>query len=413
MLKKVIYFLITLIFLFSSLNLTESFNVIGNLAVYGVIGLLLFVPLLLKRKESEIDPITLFLVYFFFLFSVISSLVNSDVKSLLGAVVITLLYIVGFIIIPLIIPKTNKVIMYSILVSQLPLLTIPYLLSDMIITPYEGIFYNPNSLGTVAATVFVVVLALFLGHSENLIKGVKTKRYKMKMLIQLILLVLMFFFVMISSSRSSFGAVVICTVIGMFFLSLYLIKHKKFVSLIFRGSLFVGIFTLIGGAILRFTPLYETLYMTIIFKFQNKASQGDVLSRRGEIWSRTIKEAGLFGQGNEYFSDMNIGAHNTFISILGQYGWLSMMTFFILMIVSFVYATKYSLMNNQDLLKYLPLMLIISFMSMSMAEDMSFKLSMLGTFLSVGSVVKMRGMLKKRTSNKVSSKQKQDVISVI
>lgn len=64
---------------------------------------------------------------------------------------IAILCVISFIILPLLSININKILVFTVLISHVPIILVPY---------YKGIFYNPNSLGTTAATIFAVALII-------------------------------------------------------------------------------------------------------------------------------------------------------------------------------------------------------------------------------------------------------------
>ncbi|MFG6119307.1 O-antigen ligase family protein [Thalassobacillus sp. B23F22_16] len=392
--KNIIYITFILIFLFSSLNLTEGLNITGVFIVYIILLSFFVIPIFIRGKLRVNLP-TIITMYFFVLFSAISSYNNMDLKSLFGASMIFILYLVSCIIVPSLNFNFNKIIASTVLISHLPLIIFPIIANGFNTIPYKGIFYNPNSMGTVAGTIFAILLSGLLSDLEYIITGRK-KNEKVNLIFRGLLLIGTLYLITISSSRTSFLAVILCLLVGTTYLSVYFIKNKKFVNYIFRGGIILVISSIFFLLILKFTEFNEAIYNSIFYKFELRSSQsGGVLSSRDNIWSKTIQEAGIFGNGNTYFTDMGIGAHNTFISILGEYGWFSLISFIMFLVIGLYYSTKYSLSNINDRYKYLPLMMFIVFVTMSMGEVMIFKISMIAMFLSLGAA-----MNRKESGNK-------------
>lgn len=394
-LKTLILSTISLIFLFSSLNLSDVLSIKGIVFVYGLLISLILVPLFVKKKNIIINLPALLTFYVFTLFCIISSLINNDFESLLGAIMISLLFLVSFIILPMANLDTNRTVFIAILVSQIPILAIP-LLNGYETAQYQGIFFNPNALGTIATTVFAALLASLLMDLENVIKEVKERRSKAKILFKVSLLILVFYLIIISASRTSFAASLICLFIGCSFLLLYLIKYKRITKFIIKSGFIALVGSFVMAILLRFTSFYEIIYLNILYKFEDSMRRGDLLSNRDTIWQLALDDSKFFGSGNNYFTELGIGAHNTFISILGHYGWIPLLMFLVFLVSAFYYSTKLSLSNTKDSYKYLPLLLFISFITLSMGEDMIFHLSMVATFFSLGSVLK-----KKQSTNTV------------
>lgn len=393
-----------LLFLMSSLYLTDQFNSIGNILISVLILMIFPIVIILKKDDLKIKTSVLWVMYFYLLACTISSLYNTDIKLLLNGVIIFALYLGSLVIVPSFNTKGIKLIFKAMFYSHIPIIIVPLLLNGLNTMPYRGVFYNPNSFGSIVATLFVALFALFTFRLEEFISG--KKRIK-QMLLLLIGLLFLFFLIVLSGSRTSLLASVIVMLFGFLFLTIRLIKAKKLISFIVRGTFFAGITSIVTLLVFKFTPFYDYLYMNILYKFERKSASGDVLDQRGIVWKQTIEEAGLFGHGTSYFNVSTIvGSHNTFIGILGEYGWIPLLLFLIFMLILFFSSFKYAISNVSDPYKYLPLMMILCFSMLSMGEGMMFKLSMLAMFFSSGLILKRRELSKQATKEMTPSLKK-------
>jgi len=393
--KKIVFFILALVFLFSSLNLTDS--IVGTYGIYIVyifLSGLLILPIFTVKKEIKINIPTVEIMYLFFMFCLISSMVNADFKTIISSFMILNLFIVSCIILPRLNLEINKILVYSVLISHIPIVLFPLIINGFDTMPYKGIFYNPNSFGSILATIFVILLAAILGNLENIIKGASKKLDRLSILFLGAMLIYTLYLISLSSSRTSFLSAIISLFVGIAFLMWHLIKEKKIVSLLKRGVIFIVGSTIFYILINKFTALDKALYSSIFYKFEMSTHQdGGVLSGRGNIWVEAISNAGFFGKGKGFFSEIGYGAHNTFISIIGNYGWIPLILFFLFLIILFYYCVSYAISNTSDIYKYLPLLMCISFLTMSMGEEMIFKLNMLVMFFSFGSIFQRKWML--------------------
>ena len=134
---------------------------------------------------------------------------------------------------------------------------------------------------------------------------------------------------------------------------------------------------------------YQIFNERILEKFNNKIESGDVLDRRGNIFSSTVTDANIFGHGPDYFSQTyGLGAHNSFISILGQYGYLAS-ALFILFWVYVIYIAFKHFYSSHSNYSILPILLVLFFLMTSMTEIMLMKASMLFAFIAIGTVSSM------------------------
>src|SRR5690606_9310480 len=110
----------------------------------------------------------------------------------------------------------------------------------------------------------------------------------------------------------------------LFVIFLKMFYYKK-ASVFFYRLIKFGIPILFSMFILSlFTRIDNVLLDKIFLKLKIKATNDDILNHRGEIWKTTLEDSTLLGNGSSYFgSVIEMDAHNTFIKIMGQSGWLS------------------------------------------------------------------------------------------
>lgn len=381
------FWYLSFLFLFSSLYLTTQFNTSGNYVV--TVMILLSIPVMVlassKRERAvRFRKPALLLMYGYLFVSSLAALVHADLNLLLTPAVLFILFLAATAVIPAYQgAQMNKVVSRAIFASHLPVILIPLALKGLETSPYRGIFYNPNSFGTVMATLFATLFALFLFHLEDYMLG--RNRAAGKLLLELLGLFFLLYFIILSGSRTSVLAAAAVLLSGLGFLFIKLLRARNLSPVMIKGTLFAFI-SFVGVAFLvRATPFYQYLYTNIVHKFIRKAERGDVLDRRGMIWSQTIDDAGILGNGSTYFADhFGLGAHNTFLSILGEHGWIALVCFIGFLAFSGGAALKYAANQMEDKYKYLPLMLVVCFTLLSMGESMLFKVSMLAMFFSLG-----------------------------
>lgn len=385
-----IYIYLFMVFLASSLYLTQTFNSIGSVLIGMTVILILPLILLFKKRNYEINIFSLIFMFLFLIASMFSAYLNGDINLIISAGMILILYIASMIIIPSLLEnRSNKIVYKSIMISHLPIIFFPLVIYGINSTPYRGIFYNPNSFGSIVATLFATMFALFLFKLENYYMN--KKQSIRNLMFNFLLLFAIFFLIVLSGSRTSVLTAVGIVLIGISIVFIRLFRSKKAVPLI--KSFFVGSVLIVGSAVLmKVTSFYEYLYFNILYKFEIKSD--DVLDNRGIVWEVTLKEAGLFGQGSDYFNQTLVGAHNTFISILGEYGWIPLILFCIIIIYGLIKSLIYAFSKVQDQYKFLPIMFMVCFILLSMGEGMMFKLSMIAMFFSVGSTIRSKSNIK-------------------
>lgn len=378
------------LFLASFMKMTDQSEIWTNI-IYLLLGIVLVIQLFVIKGEFRIDYKTFIIIYCYVGLSGISSITNSDSRLFKGALLLLLLYYVSFVVFSsLSHVNINKIIYNTSLIAYMITVVVPLILHGVESIPYQGIFDNTNSLGILSASLFAVVSSVLLYNVESYIEGVgrSIKGRYIRFSLNIILLFFFFYLVILSGSRTSFIACIVIILIGFGHLLYYLIKEGKIVPFIIRGFLLLIPSSILMGIIAKFTSIFDFLNIIIIEKFQRKSVSGDVLASRGDIWIQTIKHANLFGHGGDYFNNTYlIGSHNTFINILGRYGWVPLILFVILIAILVVYSIKYSLANGKDKYKYMPLATCICFLTLSFAENISYSLIMIAMFFSVSSII--------------------------
>lgn len=246
------------------------------------------------------------------------------------------------------------------------------LINPIKLTNYTGLFYNLNALGGVYCSFFSYFLATIKENSKTI-------------KIKLVFCMISFFFVIVSSSRGAF-----VSTIFIFFVWLYLslkskghFDNKKLIKTMVALS-FIGL-------IIYCSPLYSIIYDSIIVKFINKSR--DISAGRSDIWLTAWAERSFFGHGRMYFSGykttinhtiVRFGAHNTIVSILGQYGLMGAISYTLLFLFFLIITIK----NYKKNKSYKPILLTLSFMALSLFEGMLMKVSMFFMYYGITCCVK-------------------------
>lgn len=176
------------------------------------------------------------------------------------------------------------------------------------------------------------------------------------------------------------GTIVITT--GILMIVFFSIKYKLFGNLIIKSLLFLPIVIGTLFIINKYLQINRYVDEIIISKFIRKS--GNTLDGREFAWLKTMKEAGLFGNGESYFNtEVGIGAHNTFIYVMGVYGWIPLIFFVLLLIFALYHCTVFTFKTSHKY-KYLPLLMLFTFLALSMGENLMFKISMVASFILIG-----------------------------
>src|SRR5699024_10679627 len=182
---------------------------------------------------------------------------------------------------------------------------------------------------------------------------------------------------LISNSRTSFITLVIVFVIV---LTMFIYDMLKMRNLLSWRSVLITIFLMVGGMSLFIfidNPAYGVLESTVLDKFTRDIESDSLTAGRVPIWTTIIDNAGLFGKGSGYFSEISgLGAHNSFLHILSLYVWLAAIAYtlfwLVMLIKSIYYYLTEKLTNTYALL---PFIVIINYLSVSMMENMTVHVS--------------------------------------
>lgn len=140
---KSVFWYLVLLFMFSSLYLTDQFNSIGNVAISVVILMIIPLIMVVRKDDFKIRLYSFLNFYAFLFFCALSALYNTDYNLLLGTTVIFMLYVSAMIVVPSFKGiNINETIFKAVLVSHIPLLVIPIMVSGFNSSPYKGIFYS-------------------------------------------------------------------------------------------------------------------------------------------------------------------------------------------------------------------------------------------------------------------------------
>ena len=184
-------------FISSILTLTENSGIWDRIYLIILISIFMLQILIWSNKKYlQIDRATFILTYFYVIFTAISSILNSDYRLLQGGILFFILYYVSFGMYSLFnYEKINKLLFKTIIILYALTVIIPLMVNGIDSTPYQGIFYNPNSLGFISATTFAVVISIFIFSTEKIILNNyrKTNYIKSKFFLYLMLLSFLFY----------------------------------------------------------------------------------------------------------------------------------------------------------------------------------------------------------------------------
>lgn len=353
---------IVLFFISGTLYVTDIFKSYQQLILIASIFFLL-VPNIGKIIKIRKSVGLLCLIFIFLILSIIMScVVRLEIFELVSGIG---LFLVGFATYSLIPTNLNAQkkdvidIFWWLLIIHLLLFAYSFLVYPIKFSSYEGIFTNPNATGGVAVTLFAIAAPIFLDCFES---GRSDKRY----VISGISVVLSILVALITTSRTSIITSLILMMITFFLILRMDILNKKTNRLLKLSILVCGITLLLYA-----TGILDELLGNVLYKFELK--EDNTLSGRDVYWQEIFDTMKFWGNGE----GTGIAAHNTYLSMLDQYGVFACVSICIFVIVGIIKSLGLSLSNGGCTWKFIPLYSFVAFGVLGMAEGMMLKTVML------------------------------------
>lgn len=366
-------------FLSGSVYLTDQYR-FAHLPLLGLSVLLFF----LAGLEPRTWPYPVWLVMAFgsmSFFMIISGTVSKDMALLARAAGLLLVGLCTLVVHPGFgtaspVRKTYALLMWT----HVPILVVTASLHGVTLRPYQGIFYNPNAFGTIVATLFSASVAHLFGLLFVRVAGEPIKYGRIAA--TALLTAGLFYEVVISQSRTAFLA---CIIVLAILAVVYLpsIRRGKLRRAEVKTSGWLAGLIVAGScAGLVFELQTRILRESVLSKFLYKAAAGDALDGRGRIWLSIIAEARILGGKRDLLEIKGLGAHSSYISLLGQYGWIVMILFVAFLLLSMYYAVRYARLTRfANIYAAVPVASIVAFGAMSVTEGMMLMPSMYMAFL--------------------------------
>lgn len=324
-----------------------------------LLGALYFGIVYLNRYGFTRIPVPSFqswhILLYWMIFSIsvlISEIYNGEFPSN-GLFFIWIVPLFLFLCFPRVIENLNYVLAVSSFISSFSYVFFSFVTVPFYSIPYSGLAANPNGFGQLGALSFIFGFILLFRY------------YKIKSYIHVIFifltLIISLLAVILSESRTSFMLVLLLSIIIFIFNFATEGISRKFILL-----------PLIGFLIVYFVPIYDLFLNSIITKFRISMSHGDILNGRTYIWNTILNEATILGNGSDYWYKFGSeGAHNSILYIIGQFGIIAGILFFVFLLLSIYAAIKYAFaFKNVDPFSVVPLVSILSFCILSITEQM-------------------------------------------
>lgn len=354
--KKIIALSIILIYLSGYILRIMELSKYSNM-LFILAGILLLTQTFFVNQKSiniRVDKLNLLYLSFIFM-GIFSTVFTQDEESLMSIIKLFILYVIT-----VLITGNNKKINFDIIIKSAILSTIFFIIYMLNKSPiqgvgmvYRGIFDNSNSMGLLSATLFTLSLAGFKINKKSWITTLYT----------IIALFLSILLSALSGSRTAILTIVgvITTIVIIKLLAVA--KSKKIRKLKVKDIAIAVFFICTFSYFLTTEFFYDSLNSNIIEKFSSKTD--NITSSRTDIWMYAIHESKIFGQGSNFIkTHLGLSAHNTFLAILVEYGWITCILYIMFWFIALLKSIRYYLISRN----YIPLILIVNFILLSMME---------------------------------------------
>ena len=378
--NKIFFFYLGLILFFMSgtLYVTDDFKSFYLIAL--VTGIVLiwfsndFMIFVLKRDSKINGGGVLAFLYSAFSVSLIFSLIMNKEKSMIITILGLLLIIWCCIIqIPNYCKKHNvsfNSIYIILMISMLTVFLYSIMRYGIKTVNYEGIFSNQNAMGGNATTLFCISSACFLDNFKK--KEKNTKKILWLSVISMLMSTALAFF---ATSRTSVLSIFVCFLVSL----LILIGQASSKKYAFRVSLIILEVIIFILFVYLFTP-FKSVVDRFLYKFALHVQ--DQLNGRRAIWEIIFNRLSYFGNGEA----SAIAAHNTYLSLMDQYGIISgglwVLFCFFGIVISF-----FDIFNKQKEYRHLPFLAFLIFSLQSITEGMMLKTIMLIMIFSISIIL--------------------------
>ncbi|MBN2002168.1 MAG: O-antigen ligase family protein [Anaerolineae bacterium] len=290
-----------------------------------------------------------------------SALLNADTSLLIdGLWFVLAVPLIFFNVFPNLVPRISP----RQLVTMLFFSQAVYIIVSLLVEPplsitsrYGGVFPNTNQFGGVCVVLGACSLVMW-------VSSIAQRNSLWAKLAISLLVIGCLFLTAISFSRTSLVTFFILILV----IAVASIRSWKLFRKICMYLALLGCMVFVA----YLNPQIQDLTTGIMNKLESKLQEGDILSGRQAIWTKTLREFSVFGHGSRYFADeVGSGAHNSLIKVLGENGifaMVSLMAFGILgFLQSILYFKKYF---RTDPYAITPLILAVCFWIMSMGEGL-------------------------------------------
>lgn len=358
--------LLTCLYLFPSLVIVDTTYFKFNTSIvrstgYAVVCFL-FIVLFLKENLKRNGKLilnrsfknkTILIIWIFFSVMIILSEIYNGVFPIDGLYYLYFVPIVLFLAIPIVLEDSNKEIVIALFYASFIFIVFSLIKKPVIFGKiYQGVTYNPNSLGYLAAQSTISSFYLLLINYNK-----KNKLGTLGLLLSFLMSIML---VILSNSRTSFLVTVLC-ILSVFLLFAWSkeIRLRRYIKFFVIGiALYFGIFK-------------EWLELGIFSKFRRLSSSGNILNSRNLIWKQIIDDITILGHGEGYDKlTTGKGAHNTVLGIVSKSGAIAALFLLVFFILILYYSFIYFIKRKGKNYSMVPLIVSFMFILFSLTESM-------------------------------------------
>jgi len=303
-------------------------------------------------KTTNQPKLPLIIVGLFWYVSLFAALWNRDAEIAAGATFVFSFYVVARLVMRR--PKALDAVVSAFFFTTTAVIVASVVVQIPTIGgSYAGVFNNPNALGGVLATFATALIARAMT-----VSGVRRSWYVIAIMAIAILTLL-------TRNRAAIGAIVACFAIV---LALWLPTAA------FRLRSLVLLMAACVTLPFILSYVWPTVIQPVADKFlYNEGTEGGVTSGRSDIWMAYLSQSTLLGRGRDILDMYEHAAHNTYISLIAQFGWIAGLLFLFFVLTQLVQTW---ILRHRSPSGYLAFMSVLTFLILSLTEGMLMKSTM-------------------------------------
>jgi len=344
-----------------------------------VFSLLMIIISLLWHKKIIIQNVQasiFFSIYTFF--CVISAGVNQDMDLLKNSLQLFCMFLaVSIFFNDLVKEHVMEVVVNSVLIAYIPFLFVCFQQAHYLFGGFAGVFENPNTMGFSMIGLMVVVLMRLYQITVRLLHGQQQLKLMLAFGFYTAIYLVSLYIILLSNARTSLLTAALVTIVVI--VSNLKSLNKTFLPLLKFSALLTGTVLVVIIAFLKMNMMQDAV-QSILMKMEKKST--NITDGRLEIWQYVFEHVQFWGHGVESLWSIGVShAHNTFINILQEAGFLALISYccFLLAI-----AKGYRQMNEQ--LAVLTVLVIVAMLGVSTFEILYFNVLHILVFVVSGSL---------------------------